>query len=352
MTDQEPRQQQYPQNYPPYEDEINLIDYLRVLWKWKWLIIAGTLIWVVIAAVISFQMPKFYEISTVIEPGVVGIKNDGKFIYIDSVANISGKINGGSYNRKIKKVLNPNPLKAGVNFKSTIAKGTNIIKITSKWKEENADFGMKAVGELIRLLSDDYKRVAMYRRDTFDRKIASKRSNIKMFEAQEELLKEVLKDIKRRMEELKKEIDNIKNNTGDLIKQRDLLLKESKAKAERPLLFYSTTIQQNISYMNQISNQIYEFKRKEKEVLQKIGEAGRYIDTSKVEIDALNINKELISNIKVIQKPEVSLYSVKSKKKQIILLSVVVGLFFMIFLAFFIEYIKNVSKPSSREKGR
>jgi hypothetical protein len=35
MTDKQPNQHSYPQNYPPYEDEINLIDYLRVIWKWK-----------------------------------------------------------------------------------------------------------------------------------------------------------------------------------------------------------------------------------------------------------------------------------------------------------------------------
>ena len=39
MTNNEPNQQQYPQNYPPYEDEINLIDYLRVIWKWKLFIV-------------------------------------------------------------------------------------------------------------------------------------------------------------------------------------------------------------------------------------------------------------------------------------------------------------------------
>ena len=66
MTEKQSNQEQYPQNYPPYEDEINLIDYLKVLWKWKWLIIAGTMICAVAAAVISLQMPKIYEISTVI----------------------------------------------------------------------------------------------------------------------------------------------------------------------------------------------------------------------------------------------------------------------------------------------
>ena len=44
MTDKQRVQQDYPPNYQPYEDEINLIDYFRVLWKWKWLIVAGTLI--------------------------------------------------------------------------------------------------------------------------------------------------------------------------------------------------------------------------------------------------------------------------------------------------------------------
>ncbi|MDO9566883.1 MAG: hypothetical protein Q7J15_09105 [Candidatus Desulfaltia sp.] len=49
MTEKQPSQQPYPENYPPYEDEINLIDYLRVLWKWKWFIIAGTVICAVAA---------------------------------------------------------------------------------------------------------------------------------------------------------------------------------------------------------------------------------------------------------------------------------------------------------------
>ena len=64
MTENQSRQQPYPQNPQPYyEDEINLIDYLRVLWKWKWLIIAGTLLCAMAAAVISLQMPKIYEVS-------------------------------------------------------------------------------------------------------------------------------------------------------------------------------------------------------------------------------------------------------------------------------------------------
>ena len=65
-----------------FDDEIQLIDYLRVIWKWKWLIILGTFVCMVVAAAVSFNMPKIYEVSIAIEPGIIGVSGDGKFIYI------------------------------------------------------------------------------------------------------------------------------------------------------------------------------------------------------------------------------------------------------------------------------
>jgi capsular polysaccharide biosynthesis protein len=349
MTNQEPNQQQYPQNYPPYEDEINLIDYLKVLWKWKWLIIAGTLICAVAAAVISSQMPKIYEISTVIEPGIAGVKDDGGFMYIDSVASISGKLNGGIYDRKIQNALHLDPLKTGVKFKSAVVKKTNVINVTSQWEEGKTDLGIKVTGQLVQLLSDDYGKIVEQRKGDYDGQIFTKQNGIKKLEAQRESLKETLKNIRQRMHKLEKEVGDVKNNTEDLITQRNLLLKKYKTETEMPLLLYSTTIQQNISYFNQINDQIYDFKEKEEGAQQEIKNLEKDINNTKVEITGLNAKKGLISNIKVIQGPEVSLHPVKPKKKQIVLLSVVVGLFFMIFLAFFIEYIKNATRSTKQK---
>jgi len=39
-------------------DEIELMDILRTLWKWRYLIIAGTIAVAVIAALYSFLSPK------------------------------------------------------------------------------------------------------------------------------------------------------------------------------------------------------------------------------------------------------------------------------------------------------
>jgi len=42
-------------------DEINLIDYIQVIRKRKWLIIFGTFICMIVAGVVSLLMPKIYR---------------------------------------------------------------------------------------------------------------------------------------------------------------------------------------------------------------------------------------------------------------------------------------------------
>ena len=41
-----------------YNDDFELIDILRVIWKWKYIILAGTVVCGLIAAIISFNMRK------------------------------------------------------------------------------------------------------------------------------------------------------------------------------------------------------------------------------------------------------------------------------------------------------
>ncbi len=75
-----------------FEDEIELMDYLLVIWKWKYLIVAGILICAVAAGVISFLMPKVYRIDMVVRPSVLSIQPDGKHTYIDIFCKLTHKI--------------------------------------------------------------------------------------------------------------------------------------------------------------------------------------------------------------------------------------------------------------------
>jgi len=53
------------------EQEIELIDYLNVIWKRKGLIIGGTLVAAAAALVVSLSMPKIYEVSRTLKIGQI-----------------------------------------------------------------------------------------------------------------------------------------------------------------------------------------------------------------------------------------------------------------------------------------
>ncbi|MBU2520876.1 MAG: hypothetical protein KKD50_01465, partial [Proteobacteria bacterium] len=76
----------------------------------------------------------------------------------------------------------------------------------------------------------------------------------------------------------------------------------------------------------------------------------REITKIKSEIESLKCDRDHVTAILMKQNPTVSPLPIKSKIKQKVLLAGVVGLFFFVFLAFFIEYIKNASKSSPANK--
>lgn len=53
------------------EEEIELIDYLRVIWKRRWLIVGGTLACMIVALAVSLMQPKMYETTLDLKIGQV-----------------------------------------------------------------------------------------------------------------------------------------------------------------------------------------------------------------------------------------------------------------------------------------
>jgi len=390
MTDKQTNQQPDLRRNPPYEEEeINLIDLLRVIWKWKWLIIGGALVCAVIAAVISFQMPKIYEVSTIIEPAIATVQDNGNILYFDSVAAISGKIRGGIYNQKIKKALGLNLPKVGIDFKPAIVQGTNTIKVVSEWKEGETDLGVKVTQQLNSLLADEYAKSVELKQEFYDTQITVKQTEIDTITTEEQnieaqialMLGEIGKkrseikqrqesreNVRQRSEELVKEIERIKKNMEQMIQQRDSLLKDKSPEHNISLILYSTMIQQNMVHFDQLSNHVYDLRVKDKQIEDEIAALNKEIEVIKADIKkltlkkpeiqdsiesletsikVLNLHKGLIRNIAVLASPEVSAHPVRPKKKEIITLVGFVSLLAFVFLAFFIEYLGTYRKNNT-----
>ncbi|MBA7552151.1 hypothetical protein ES705_44705 [subsurface metagenome] len=91
------------------EDEIELIDYLNVIWKRKWLIIIPTFFLVIAVGVISFLLPKQWEINAIIVPSKFLIQTEsGTFneVVVVDPKQIVSQINEKTYDILIAAELN------------------------------------------------------------------------------------------------------------------------------------------------------------------------------------------------------------------------------------------------------
>ena len=304
-----------PQRDDQFEDEIELMDYLKVLWKWKYLILVGTLVCTIGAAVVSLNMTKIYGISTVLQPGILKVTEDGKAIYIDSAQNIKAAIETNAVNGKLLKNINtPNKddLPISAEFKVTIPKGTNALEVL--YETPHVNIGVQIMKNLNKLLLERYGALIKSYNQNYDGKIrlqsnemakineniskvknsiglseikkkgelektesqifelkseitegqfnkedTLKRLNneISNTEAEVEATKKQIDTLKQGMPNIKLEMDRISKNTNLLIQQRNGLLSSIGKRGDvLSALVYSNTIQQNISYLNTLRGTI------------------------------------------------------------------------------------------------
>lgn len=327
-----------------YEDEIELIDIFRILWKWKLLIVIGTLAFGIGAIFYSLQLPKIYLTEMTIQPSILKVDNNGKRVYINSLKDITGRIAAGIYDDSvISKVWNgkdddkPEKLK----FNSNILTASNVLKISCKTQDvkEGIDilnylfsFILKEENDLLTGVIDDYN-------DNIKlNNVAIEKSNtlIKSYGKNE-------KAIIKRIRDAHKDIEAMNANISYLSSERNNLLeKKGGTNGSLPALLYSNTIQQSIQFVNIVKKDINEYHRLKEVEVQKILR-GKDEQKKVVQVNK-NLEKERdgIVKMKILISPENSSnIPIKPNKKLIVLLSFVAGVFFCTFLAFFIEYLRN-----------
>ena len=353
------------------EDEIELIDYLKIIWKRKWIIIIGTLLCMVIAGVFSFLKDPVYEIDALIQPGKLFIENPGGNItefVLEEPQQIADKVNHESYNTLIAAELALDkteiPEIRGEKIKDTL--------LTRIWiRSHRVELAKRALNSLINGLREEIDKKIDIEINNIDTEITSKESEIKSKGInihskkieKERINKEVvnlknkLNIIEKRKEEIMAEMKEVKKRIDTLEKEQvSILKKESRTESETlGMLLYSNEVQQNLQYYNSlqemltnkeldeedISIDIEKKKEETKQLDNQIEDIDNEIEELKNQIANLKERKGRIDYTKVVKEPTSSLYPVSPRKKFNILVACVIGLMIFTILAFFLEYIKT-----------
>jgi len=151
------------------EGEIELIDFLNIIWKRKWLIILSTFFLVIAAGVISFLLPQKWEVDAIIQPSKFFVKTTGsqfEEIVVVDPQQIASQINQATYNNKIAAELNLD-IRKFPKLKAENLRDTNLVRVSIKEKDiEKAKLILHSLFNLLKTQPDEKVEVEMKSRGT------------------------------------------------------------------------------------------------------------------------------------------------------------------------------------------
>jgi len=337
-----------------YDDEIELMEYIQVVWKWKYLILAGSVICTVITLVISLNAPKLpevYRINMTVQPPNINNKNDlVKKNYIVTVDDIVTQINIGVYNKEVARQLEEHGGKyrqSSFKFKASIPRRTNFIEIYHE--TSNVQEGINILNYLSEVMTTAYAKEVQYFQNIDDIEKHRLKKQIAEIAGKEILEKANIAHLQERIVELKSEINHLNKNTELFLKKNGGVLKNKNENSEFLTDSYAQSIQQNINLKNMYKSEINEYLRlveKSKFMLNK-SKGDKEIASMELNKFAGEINR--VNNIKVLRPPfATKLTTKKTNTKLNVIVAAVAGLFLMVLIAFFLEYLSRYKKRGAR----
>jgi capsular polysaccharide biosynthesis protein len=339
------------------DEEIELMDYLIVLWKHKWLIMVGTFICVVTAGIVAFNMTKIYEVSTSINVGRI----EGRFVEEGSI--ISERVKSISLRKEIAQKLSLAFKEiSGKGFFEVSPKG-NKDTLTVEIKRETAkpDQAIKIL-EIVNenIIQGHQSKIEKARKTLLD-KIVINESKIAVTETQIEALKKELSDkiainekwieIKQgKQKALEKQLADIERGIRTLEEVRDSIIKRKLKEVDVVgMVAYFNDLQARLNsaystrsqIIDQIPSEIQSYRANIAALQARLTNLNGLpfeIESYKEDVATLQAKLNEIRETEIIDPPHSSYYPVKPQKKRILAIAAVLGFIVCIFLAFFFEY--------------
>ncbi|MBN1404954.1 MAG: hypothetical protein JW946_00355 [Candidatus Omnitrophica bacterium] len=318
------------------EQEVKFKEYVNILLKKKNMILAISVVLVALSVAISLLLPKIYEVSIIVKPGIISNTIAKGIIPIDTPKNITTRIETGVITYSIRDKLNLDP-KTDLKFDVIQPKDSDIIKIRMYERQDKTDTALKVLNQLFVELSNMYKKDIELVQGNIDKEIDIAKDMIAKREKEIKLKAEGLDILKKRQANLASEIENLKKNTDKLIAEKEALLCKNNGTNEVSTLLYTNAIQQNMAFMDNFNKSLIDLVGIENSS-KTINDINAEIADINLMIGRLNLAKAQVCNIELLREPRVSTIPISPKKTRIVLVTVVLSIMLGIALVLFQEY--------------
>lgn len=268
-------------------EEIELLRLMRILWRYKKFIVCGTVLVTIVAAMISFILPKVYEVSTIFEPG----KNGSDVL---SPESLKESILGEAYDYRIRQDLAISYGKYP-KINVSIPKGTSIVKISVE--TSTPETSTKILEKLM-----EYIKIEINQRLEYD--MGQIKNQIKEAKIKNKTIEEKIALTKKQLDETSRKIKTLDKNKQTAI--------STSADGAMHVLLYSNEIQDQQIYLNNLQEKLKNYE-----------EEGRGAD---IRIDNLQLQLSRLKGMSVLKPVTVSEDPVRPRKGRIIALAFIIGM--------------------------
>jgi uncharacterized protein involved in exopolysaccharide biosynthesis len=326
-------------------EEFDFLNLLSILWRWKYLIIAGTIFCAVASAIISHSLTKIYRVGVDYEIGVAEVAGNGKAIYAIDPQSLKSLILRGVFNKAIREKIKSSDgnIKSGnIQFRVSYSRNTNNLKVT--FDTPNVDQGIVTLMYLTEAVRDKYSGQIDTFRNAHQNKIDRLKSDILVIDAEENHSNIKSQYIGRRLEELSSQIGILRDNIEALKKQRDHFSAKNNMGDQGSINALMNDLQLNLSLKNDYDVQFDALTNSlEEEKINRI----RLREDRKVmisDIDLLEKEKDRIKAIDPVNGPTASQNPIRPKIKLNIALATISGFIGFFLLSLFVDYLFKIKK--------
>jgi LPS O-antigen subunit length determinant protein (WzzB/FepE family) len=330
------------------EEEFELLNLLMILWRWKYLIIAGTVFCAVASAVISHNLTQIYRVSTVLETSIAKIAQNGQAIYTIHPLSIKSLIEKNVFNNQIKQKLeiknDPKIYSADLNFKVFHARNTNSLIISHD--TPNIDLGIKTLECLTEVIREQYIRSVDAVEDEYQNEIDILRREILVVDVEKGQVESNIIYIGGRLKELSDQIRSIKENmkplethSGNVSPQ----IRHRKGGTSSSLLSYS---KDDLKLINAYKSQFDNFQKNLENEKINIVKLNEDRNIKKLKIGLLEKKIRNLKVIEVIKPPTATKSPIKPKTKLNVVLGTLSGFIFFLLVSLTVEFLLTHKKSS------
>ncbi|MFQ5328397.1 MAG: Wzz/FepE/Etk N-terminal domain-containing protein [Thermodesulfobacteriota bacterium] len=361
------------------EDSIELIDYLRIIWKRKGLIIAGTLLCMVAAGVVSFTQPRVYRATSVIEIGTITLA--GQVLPVEKPGDTKEKIESAFIQNVVEDLKFPEPFLPAIKVANP--KGTRVLKIGVDSPSGSIEEAVKVLEELNAVIVNDHRKIIQSSKTALQNRIKAlnlqsstlkdeKKSllqkhalQVQALKGEKDALTQKLSLLKKNREDIQEQIKVLGKRIEKLFSEKERLNLDANPDNTLSILVFSNEIQRYQRYYNELQEKLsYDLANQEVDMGVKLDSKNDALKTIEIDIKRKLANKdEKLKNIEltkqniqerldnfnettVIKAPSYDEVAVPPKIKLNILLAGMAGVMFFLFLAFLLEYINRTREQS------